>query len=106
MIFDTIIRGGTVATASSTFSGDVGIAAGKIAALGEKLGEATEIVDAGGMLVLPGGIDSHVHLAPPSAPGIVMADDFASGTMAAALAAILWSYRLRSSKRAKACAKS
>ena len=36
------------------------------------------------MLVLPGGIDSHVHIAQPSGPGIVMADDFASGTRSAA----------------------
>ena len=47
-------------------------------------GRAAEIVDAKGLLVLPGGIDSHVHIAQPSAPGIVMADDFASGTLAAA----------------------
>ena len=84
MTFDTIIRGGTVATASDTFSCDVGITAGKIAALGADLGEATEIVDATGMLVLPGGIDSHVHISQPSGPGIVMADDFASATRSAA----------------------
>jgi len=84
MTFDTIIRGGTVATASDTFSCDVGIKAGKIAALGLDLGQAAEIVDATGMLVLPGGIDSHVHISQPSGPGIVMADDFASATRAAA----------------------
>jgi dihydropyrimidinase len=84
LAFDTIIRGGTVATASDTFSCDVGIAGGRITALGDNLGTAGEIVDARGLLVLPGGIDSHVHIAQPSAPGIVMADDFASGTLAAA----------------------
>jgi dihydropyrimidinase len=84
MTFDTIIRGGTVATASDTFRCDVGITGGRIAALGENLGDAKEMVNAAGRLVLPGGIDSHVHLAQPSAPGIVMADDFASGTRAAA----------------------
>src|SRR5665213_2880718 len=84
MDFDTIIRGGTVATASDTFSCDVGISGSKIAALGASLGEAKEIVDATGMLVLPGGIDSHVHISQPSAPGIVMADDFASATRSAA----------------------
>jgi dihydropyrimidinase len=36
------------------------------------------------MLVLPGGIDSHVHISQPSGPGIVMADDFSSATRAAA----------------------
>jgi dihydropyrimidinase len=84
MTFDTIIRGGTVVTASDTFTCDVGIANGRIAALGENLGDAGEIVDATGLLVLPGGIDSHVHISQPSGPGIVMADDFASATRAAA----------------------
>jgi len=84
MSFDTIIRGGTVATASDTFQCDVGIIGGRIVALGTDLGRAKDIVNATGRLVLPGGIDSHVHLSQPSAPGIVMADDFASGTRAAA----------------------
>ena len=84
MSFDSIIRGGTVATAADTFSCDVGIAGGKITALGSNLGTAAEIVDASGLLVLPGGIDSHVHISQPSGPGIVMADDFASATRAAA----------------------
>jgi dihydropyrimidinase len=84
MTFDTIIRGGTVATASDTFAADVGISGGRIAALGHDLGDAGQIIDATGRLVLPGGIDSHVHLSQPSGPGIVMADDFESGTRAAA----------------------
>ena len=84
MRFDTIIRGGTVATEADTFACDIGIRGEKIAALGDDLGDAGEIVDASGWLVLPGGIDSHVHVAQPSAPGIVMADDFESGTRAAA----------------------
>ena len=73
MTFDTIIRGGTIATASDTFSCDVGITDGVVAALGKDLGSAKDIVDASGKLVLPGGIDSHVHLSQPSGPGIVMA---------------------------------
>src|SRR3954453_5301310 len=84
MTFDTIIRGGTVATASDTFACDFGISDGKITALGDHLGSAGEVVDASGKLVVPGGIDSHVHIAQPSGPGIVMADDFASGTRSAA----------------------
>ena len=68
MAFDTIIRGGTVATAADTFSCDIGISGGRIAALGENLGTAAEVVDATGLLVLPGGIDSHVHIAQPSGP--------------------------------------
>jgi dihydropyrimidinase len=81
---DLVIKGGTVATASDTFASDIGVRDGRIVALGEKLGPAREEIDATGHLVLPGGIDSHVHIAQPSGPGIVMADDFESGTRSAA----------------------
>src|SRR5580700_1732007 len=84
MPFDTIIRSGTVATAADTFACDVGIKDGKIAALGRDLGAATTVIDATGRLVLPGGIDSHVHFAQPSGEGIVMADGFETGTRSAA----------------------
>jgi dihydropyrimidinase len=83
-IFDTVIRNGTVVTASETFKADVAIKDGRIVSLGEALTDADEIVDATGLLVLPGGIDSHVHISQPSGPGIVMADDFSSATKAAA----------------------
>ena len=84
MPFDTIIRGGTIVTATDTFEADVAITGAVIAAIGHDLGEARETVDATGKLVMPGGIDSHVHLSQPSGPGITMADDFASGTRSAA----------------------
>jgi dihydropyrimidinase len=104
MTFDTIIRGGTVVTATETFPGDVGITGGKIAAVGTDIGEAREVVDASGLLVLPGGIDSHVHIAQPSGPGIVMADDFASATRSAAFGGNTMVLP-RSSRRARACAR-
>jgi len=82
--FDTIIRGGTIATAADTFACDIGIRDGLIAALGRDLGPAQVVIDATDRLVLPGGIDSHVHFAQPSGEGVVMADGFASGTRSAA----------------------
>ena len=85
MRFDTIIRNGTVATASDTFVCDIGIRDGRIAALSTGLEDADEVIDATGLFVLPGGIDSHVHLDQPSSDGIVMADDFDSGTRSAAI---------------------
>lgn len=84
MSYDLIIANGTVATASDSFSCDIGIRDGRIVALGHGLGTATETIDATGRLVLPGGIDSHVHISQPSGEGIVMADDFESGTRSAA----------------------
>jgi dihydropyrimidinase len=84
MTFDTIIRGGTIATAADTFVADIGISGGKVVALGMNLKGARESIDAKGKYVLPGGIDSHVHISQPSGPGIVMADDFESCTRSAA----------------------
>ncbi len=84
MAYDTIIRGGTIATASDTFTADIGITGGKVVALAAGLEGAKEVIDATGKYVLPGGIDSHVHISQPSGPGIVMADDFESCTRSAA----------------------
>ena len=82
--FDLVIRNGTVATAADVFSADVGISKGRIAALGDKLGKGRQEIDATGKLVLPGGIDSHVHIAQVSSIGIKTADDFLSGSRSAA----------------------
>jgi dihydropyrimidinase len=82
---DTIIRNGTVVTAVDTFKADIGICGGKIAAIADHLEakKKTEEIDAAGKLVLPGGIDVHVHLELPFC-GTVSKDDFANGTKAAA----------------------
>jgi dihydropyrimidinase len=85
MAFDAIVRGGRVVTASDIFEAEIGISGGRITAIGEALGAAAEVIDAGGLLVLPGGIDSHVHLDQPAGPGVVPADSFATGTRSAAI---------------------
>ncbi len=81
--FDLVVRGGTVVTAADTARADVGIRGGKIAAVGIDLPKGRNEVDASGLLVLPGGIDSHVHLAQPAFGGPAMADGFESGTRSA-----------------------
>lgn len=81
--FDLIIQNGTIATASDVFRASIGIRDGKIVQIGENLTGARRVIDASGKYVLPGGIDSHVHISQPSGEGIVMADDFASGTLSA-----------------------
>ena len=85
MTFDTIIVNGLIATATDTYSADIGIADGKISAIGATLprDNAKKIIDAKGKLVLPGGIDVHTHLDMPFG-GTVSADDFETGTRAAA----------------------
>lgn len=84
MPLDLVIKNGTVATASDVFRADIGIIDGRIAQIGGAMDGAAQVIDATDRYVLPGGIDSHVHIAQPSGPGIEMADDFDSATRAAA----------------------
>src|SRR3989454_2472372 len=83
----TLIENGTVVTASDTFAADVVIEDDRIAALGKELGKVySQIdrrIDALGKYVIPGGIDVHTHLDMPFG-GTTSADDFESGTVAAA----------------------
>jgi len=78
-----IIRGGTVVTAERSFRADVLCKDGVIQAVGEGL-DATgaEVVDAGGCLVMPGGIDPHTHMELPFM-GTVASESFYTGTSAA-----------------------
>ncbi|HXC89830.1 MAG TPA: amidohydrolase family protein, partial [Stellaceae bacterium] len=82
--YDLVIRNGTVATAADTMQCDVGIKDGVVATLGRDLGPGTREIDARAKLVLPGGVDSHCHLEQRSSAGVVCADDFYSGAVAAA----------------------
>ncbi len=79
-----VIRGGTVVTAGGSARMDVGIDGEEIVQLGGTMRGDDEI-DASGRYVLPGGVDPHVHLTPPSnLPGERnWVDDFESGTRAA-----------------------
>ncbi len=81
---DLVIRNGTVVNANATSTCDVGISGGEIVALGRGLGPAAQEIDAGGKLVLPGGIDSHCHIEQPKRSGPPNADSFLSGTTSAA----------------------
>ncbi|MGA2792064.1 MAG: dihydropyrimidinase [Roseiarcus sp.] len=83
MDLDLVIRGGTVVSASDSARCDVGVRDGRIVALAERIEGGAKEIDASGLLLLPGGIDSHVHLDQPSGAGIVMADGFESGTRSA-----------------------
>ena len=76
-------------TADSLFEADLAIRGGTIAQIGGKIEAAAEI-DAGGKTIFPGGVDMHVHLTPVElAEGTVSwADDFASGSRAAAAGGI------------------
>lgn len=81
-----LIQNGTVVNADSTVRADLLIDGGVIKDVRPNIppNSATKIVDATGLLLLPGGIDAHTHLDMPFG-GTNSADDFETGTRAAAI---------------------
>lgn len=97
---DTKLVNGTLATSEGVMEVDIGIAGGRIAVIGRtgSLPDATEVIDIKDRVVLPGGIDTHVHSGDPGADqmfGAAMGaealkewDGFADTTQAAALGGV------------------
>jgi dihydropyrimidinase len=81
--YDLIIRNARVVTVEAVTEGDIAVKDGVIAAIGTVTGDAAREIDARGKFVLPGGVDSHVHVAQKSGMGIMCADDFYTGTRSA-----------------------
>ncbi|MDA8050262.1 MAG: dihydroorotase [Rhodospirillales bacterium] len=81
--FDLILRGGHAVLPWGEETTDIGISAGRIAALGVgAAASAARTIDVGGLIVLPGLIDPHVHLRDPGDPTV---ESIPSGTRAAVL---------------------
>lgn len=76
---DLLVHGGTVVTSEGSFEADVLVQAGVITAVGQDLSaeQGVRRIDAAGLLVMPGGVDPHVHL------GGNWEDDYRTGSMAA-----------------------
>src|SRR3982751_2956477 len=84
--FDLLIRGGMVATPNGIAPADVGVIAGRIAAIGAlSAAKAAEGFDAKGLHVLPGVMDTQVHF---REPGNGHKEDLASGSLAAILGGV------------------
>ena len=81
--FDLAVRSGSVVLEDGLRKADVGIRAGRIAAVEQDLKRAKQVIDASGKLVLPGCIDPHTHMGIPI-KDTWSADDFSSGSVAAA----------------------
>jgi dihydroorotase len=84
--FDMLIRGGVCVTPEGIMEADVGTRQGRVTALGD-LGsaDAAEVINAAGLHVLPGAIDSQVHF---REPGGEAKEDLASGSEAAVMGGI------------------
>jgi dihydropyrimidinase len=80
----TLIKNGRIITATDDYQADIFIDGETVSAIGKNLPmKADQTIDAKGKLVIPGGIDPHVHMELPFG-GTVSSDDFKSGTIAAA----------------------
>jgi dihydropyrimidinase len=79
-----LIKHGTLITTAETFPGDILIEGERIAAIGQDLDiPGAEVVDASGKLILPGGIDPHVHLDLPMFDTVSSDDHYTGGKAAA-----------------------
>ena len=83
MPFDLTVRNGRISTDTETFEADIGIKDGVIVAIEKNLSPGRDDIDSAGRWVLPGGIDSHVHVEQLSGMGVMCADDFHSATVSA-----------------------
>jgi dihydropyrimidinase len=81
--YDLLIHGGTVVSSQDVARADVGVSGGRVVAVGSLSGTAKTKIDASGLLVMPGGVDSHVHLDQPSV-GAELCDTFRTGSASAA----------------------
>jgi dihydropyrimidinase len=80
--YDLVIAGGTVVTPADMFRADVGVVGGKIAAIGLGL-RGARMVDANGLLVMPGGVDSHCHIEQLQSGGGADEENWTTGSTSA-----------------------
>jgi dihydropyrimidinase len=80
--YDLVIHSGKLVNADQTLDADLGILGEKIVAIGQNL-NGRRVIDASGLLVLPGAVDPHVHLEMPVGT-TRSSDDWYTGTCAAA----------------------
>ena len=84
--YDLILKGGTVVNQDGEGSRDIGIAGGKITALGHLVrASAGEVVDCAGLHVLPGVIDTQVHF---REPGLTHKEDLETGSRSAVMGGV------------------
>ncbi len=94
--FDLVLKGGTVVNHDGVGVRDIGVRAGRIAAIGSiDAGTGAEVVDAKGLHVLPGVIDSQVHF---REPGLEHKEDLESGSRGAVLGGVTAVFEMPNTK--------
>ena len=81
--YDLAIRGGTAVVGDALVRADVGIVAGRIAAIAESIADAREVIAADGLLVLPGGVDTHCHIEEPQPDGSIHEESWVTASASA-----------------------
>lgn len=95
-MFDLILKGGIAVTPNGVEETDIGVKDGRIRAIGDlDVGKAKDKVDAKGLHVLPGVIDTQVHF---REPGMEHKEDLATGTAAAALGGVVGVFDMPNTK--------
>ena len=96
MSYDIIIKGGTLATVDGQSQTDIAITDGRFAAIGDLGAEAAgTVIDAAGLTVLPGVIDTQVHF---REPGNEHKEDLESGSLAAVMGGVTAVFEMPNTK--------
>jgi len=82
-MYDLAIRGGTAVLGDAVVRCDIGISGGRIAAIAERIEAAAQVIQADGLLVLPGGVDTHCHIEEPLPEGGVQEESWESASRSA-----------------------
>src|SRR5215211_795967 len=85
MTYNLAIKGATLVTPAGRYQAHLYVRDGRIAAIGTTEADADHTVDAGGLFLLPGVVDGHVHFMDPVA---TEREDFISGSSAAAVGGV------------------
>jgi dihydroorotase len=100
--FDLIVRGGTVVNHDGLGEADIGVRDGRIAAVGVlPAGAAGEVIDAAGLHVLPGVIDTQVHF---REPGLEHKEDLETGSRAAVMGGVTAVFEMPNTRPSTTCA--
>src|SRR5476651_1248166 len=102
--YDLILKGGTVVNQDGEGARDLGIRAGRFAAIGDlSRAAAAEVIDCRGLHMLPGVIDSQVHF---REPGLTHKEDLESGTRGAVLGGVTAAFEMPNTKPSTTTAES